>query len=754
MTDDSRRLDPDLRALFSEELSRRAPALAAARRNPRDAQRTLHALRGAAAMMGAHGLAGRLHGLETAIRDDPERGGATLLDEVRLALLSEGLDPSPLERTDPDTFERRALTPPAPLDAIDRGAGRSPAYGSSRPRAVSVAPSAAPSAATSVAPSAATSVAPSAATSVAPGPIATDEGDRPTNPSGLRARTSIAPEVRAFFFSETRGRLESFVAAVERARVEPGEPSRAEALRDAFRHAHAIKGSASTVGYPGIAGAAHAIESALAGSLAAGSDAKGSLDALSSAAAALSGSLAAPDGSDEIAAEVQQLLRAAGFAQENVSWSMTARAGRGTMGTADAVRVPAASLQALDERIADVAAAAERIAGAGARSADASRSLADAGDALEEAIVRLGPPRPWGVTADVLERLRGVARLIRDRTSAIEDDRAVIGREADALAAVNAQARERAQQLSVTEARWLFDRVAPAAEIAARASGREFRIAREGEDVPLPRAVAERLVEPLSQLVRNAIAHGIEPPPRRLGLRKAMRGTLTLRAMRQDDTLRVMVEDDGAGVDLDAVRARGREAGLLAGESTDEQALALLFVPGFSTRPRADVVAGRGIGLDLVRREAIDLGGTVRVRTTSGRGTRFTLDIPVRTGSRAVLVVWSGSIRVAVPIERVVRVRPAREDDRAPSLASRLGPSMDANDVPRVVLELRQGPHLVATSVTRVERAREVVVRPLPALCARAGPWTGGVIEADGAVLLVLDPTRVKFSETDESLPE
>ena len=221
-----------------------------------------------------------------------------------------------------------------------------------------------------------------------------------------------------------------------------------------------------------------------------------------------------------------------------------------------------------------------------------------------------------------------------------------------------------------------------------------------------------------------------------------MRGTLTLHAARQDDTLRVSVEDDGAGVDLEAVRTRGRESGLLSADSSDERALALLFLQGFSTRSRADAVAGRGIGLDLVRREAVDLGGSVRVRTSAGRGTRFVLEIPVRTGARGVVVVRSGTLRVAVPIERVARVRAPEAGERAAALAWHLGHREDESEAPRAVLELRQGESLVAVSVADVERAREVVLRPLPALCSGAGARAGGGIAPGGSVLPVPHPTR------------
>jgi chemotaxis protein histidine kinase CheA len=715
-------------------VSRRAITIAQDVEDPKGAMRTLHALRGAAAMMGAPSLAARLAAIESAMREDPDGTAPVLADVLVSALTAAGIDPSPLY----------AITS-LPRPAIVPGPGLLELRSSSAPPSPAASPSDPPRSAQSDALPATSSSHPPGVDRTSADRISFERvsGEHPSSPPAHRPRSSVDPDIRAFFISEARNRLESFASAITRA-DEAVEGGRVEALRDAFRHAHAIKGSASTVGYHGIAMAAHAMESALAGLISSGADGTTlSVAALADAGIMLTAALTVPDQAESVIADVQTLLKQAGYSQEPAALRASPRANAEPSRGVDAVRVPATALHTLGERMTDIASVGERVAGASARSVEFGRALADLSASLEDAIRRLGPPRPWGVAADVLERFHSVSRFLRDTASALEAEGVGISREADILSAITAEAREGLQQMSVTQVRWLFERVVPVADAAARTSGKELRVLREGEDVELPRAVAERLVEPLAQLVRNAIVHGIEAPTRRLGRHKSVRGTLRLSSRRREDMLVLSVEDDGAGVDIEAVRSRGRAAGLIAQDATVETALALLFLPGFSTRSRADTAAGRGVGLDLVRREAIDLGGDVRIESSAGRGTKFTLEIPVRSGARGVLVVASGHLRVAVPIERVLRVRVRDEHESYPSLAEWLGISDGSHQRGANVVDLFDGESTLSLGVDWIERAKDVVVRPLPALCAGVGAWTGAVIEPEGTVLLVVDPARV-----------
>jgi chemotaxis protein histidine kinase CheA len=720
MADEGARLDPELSELFRVEVARRASSIANAVEAPRAAQRTLHALRGAAAMMGATALASRLGALELALRDEPDTTAPLLADALVTALAAAGIEAASL--LTPAHESRPAIIPGAapddgPLSSRPPGERTSvdlepPAHNSEPAQRLSSQP-----------------------------PNDRSSAER-LSFDGARPRSSVDPDVRAFFVSEAYSRLELFSSSIIRAHNAESQQGRTDALREAFRHAHSIKGSASTVGFHAIAIAAHAIESALAGLLSASDDAQ-PITPLADAATLLAAALAVPEQAESCATDVQKLLKEAGFTFETAALRAPPKPLNEPARAADAVRVPSTALHALGERLTDIAAVGERVSNSSARSIEFGRALSSLSVSLDDAIRRLGPPRPWGVAAEVLERFHSVSRFLRDAALALEGEGVGISREADALSSITTEARDGLQQMSVTSVRWLFDRVVTVANATARTSQKELRVVREGEEVELPRAVAERLVEPIAQLVRNAVVHGLETPTRRLAKHKSVRGLLRLAAVRSGDTLTITVEDDGAGVDVDAVRTRGRSTGLLGGAPSIEEILALLFIPGFSTRSRADTAAGRGVGLDLVRREALDLGGDVRVSTTAQKGTTFTLAVPIRAGTRGVLVVVCGHVRVAIPIERVRRVRLFEETERCGCLSSWLGLS-ESTDGCVSVVEIADGERTVSLAVHAIEHAKDVVIRPLPALCAGVGPWIGAVIEPEGGVLLVLDPLRIE----------
>ncbi|MBL8677763.1 MAG: Hpt domain-containing protein [Myxococcales bacterium] len=740
MSDDRSTLDPELIDLFRVEVERRASTIINAAGDPRSAQRTLHALRGAAAMMGASGLAARLAALESTLREDPEGVAPLLGESLATAITAAGLDASALTVTDLRSSRPAILpTPATGIPSLEPGAPTA-SYDQTEEGSPSSRPPGQRADRTSAE---RISLERISSDRISSDRISSDRVSLDPHTGAPRPRSSVEPDVRAFFVSEAYSRLELFSSAVAKARDASVATARNDALRDAFRHAHSIKGSASTVGFHGIAVAAHAIESALAGLLAAPNDTMShAVTPLTEAATMLAAALAVPDQAENCAQDVQKVLKDAGFSIETAALRPVNRAVSPSARMVDEVRVPSTALHALGERLTDISSVGERVSGASARSIEFGRALSDLSGSLDEAIRRLGPPRPWGVAAEVLERFHSVSRFLRDAATALESEGVAISREADALSSMTTEARDDLQQLSAATVRWLFDRVVTVANAAARSNGKELRVVREGEQVELPKAVAERLVEPLGQLVRNAVVHGIEVPTRRLARGKSVRGTLRLVAERRGDSLTFEVEDDGAGVDIDAVRTRGRASGLLGENPTESDTLALLFVPGFSTRSHADTAAGRGVGLDLVRREAIDLGGDVIVSSRAGHGTRFKLTVPIRVGTRGVLVVSSGPIRVALPIDRVRRVRMADASESVPCLSSWLGIAEPTHDC-RNVVDVEDNDRALSLGVDWIEHAKDVVVRPLPALCAGVSAWIGAIIEPEGGVLLVVDPFRV-----------
>jgi two-component system chemotaxis sensor kinase CheA len=280
--------------------------------------------------------------------------------------------------------------------------------------------------------------------------------------------------------------------------------------------------------------------------------------------------------------------------------------------------------------------------------------------------------------------------------------------------------------------------------------------------IAVDRDVVERLGEPLLHLLRNAVDHGLESPAARAAAGKPEIGTIHITAERAGGDVVIVVEDDGAGVDPEAVRRRAAELGLVADPLAldDDAAFALLFSPGFSTRRRVTETSGRGVGLDVVKRQVEGLGGSVRLSSRPCHGTRFELRIPVSVAlTRALAVVEQGQAFVFphAAVEAVVTAEHAAielvhtrrtlalRDGRVPvvdlSSILRLPPTpATTEDVHAVVL--RHEGQRVAVVVDSWRGDAEVVVKPLGAL-APSRLAIGACTLDGGELAVVLSPAEV-----------
>ena len=182
--------------------------------------------------------------------------------------------------------------------------------------------------------------------------------------------------------------------------------------------------------------------------------------------------------------------------------------------------------------------------------------------------------------------------------------------------------------------------------------GKDIELTMFGEDTELDKSLAEEIVDPLMHLVRNAIDHGIEPVDERKRLGKNEHGIIILKAFQKGNYVVIEVSDDGRGINIQKVREKAVEKGLIESDSgMDEQELInLIFAPGFSTKEMVSELSGRGVGMDVVKEKLAMLGGFSEVYTRRNEGTTFTLTLPITLAIIKALIVQVGQVKFAVPL--------------------------------------------------------------------------------------------------------
>lgn len=294
----------------------------------------------------------------------------------------------------------------------------------------------------------------------------------------------------------------------------------------------------------------------------------------------------------------------------------------------------------------------------------------------------------------------------------------------------------------------------------AQGVGKRVDVELRGVELELDRAILDRLGDPLMHLIRNAVDHGLEPPQVRRAAGKAEAGRIVVEARREKDHVRIAVIDDGKGIDLDAVKRRAVESGLipaaLADDLLPQEIASLVFRPGLSTAHSVSNISGRGVGMDAVRATIESLGGQVELETAVGRGTATTLIVPITAAVQRVLLVGAGREIVAVPIAKVERIlevegteieRTAREAfvliDDEPVPVLELGPCIALAAPPRteratlVLAEVRGA--RIAIAVERVAGQQEIYVKPVPELLSGIRALSGLTVLGDGSPVFLLD---------------
>ncbi len=371
---------------------------------------------------------------------------------------------------------------------------------------------------------------------------------------------------------------------------------------------------------------------------------------------------------------------------------------------------------------------------------------------------------------DRFSRLQELTRLLAESVNDVStaQDNLLSGlNEADgALIQQSRMARTLQQELMrmrMVPLNTLAERLHRVVRQAAKDTGRKSQLEVDGGQTELDRAVLDKIAAPLEHLVRNAVAHGIEPAMVRMSAGKPEYGEVRLAARQEGNEIILTLSDDGGGVNQDAVRARAHAMGWLGEDEpmTPERIEQFLFRSGFSTAEKVTELAGRGIGLDVVKNEIAGIGGRVRLDTESGKGSRFTIRLPLTLALTQVVLARAGGQTYALPANLVTLVREVRAD-QVPALHAEGHMDLGGEAYPlrtlaelvgrkaqpgegrfRTILLLKAGDQRLAVRVDALEGNFEAVVKNIGPQLARIAGISGATVLGDGRVALILNPFQL-----------
>jgi two-component system chemotaxis sensor kinase CheA len=308
-------------------------------------------------------------------------------------------------------------------------------------------------------------------------------------------------------------------------------------------------------------------------------------------------------------------------------------------------------------------------------------------------------------------------------------------------------------------------------ELAAK-TGKKIRLETIGENTEIDKTIIEQLSDPLTHMIRNSADHGIELPEKRVGAGKSEAGVIRLSAEQAGGNILIAVEDDGGGINRERVLQVARDRGVVGPDQalTDEQIDQLIFAPGFSTAAEVSDISGRGVGMDVVLSNIKKIGGSVHVKSWTGRGTRMTLRLPLTLAVLDVMLVKVAGSPYVIPLSSIVEtIQCARANfSRMPTggqvlqvrgeyvqvvdLAQRFGMRSDRDSESRfVVLCEAEGGVKVALVVDDIIGQQQVVIKSLEENFQSIEGIAGGTILGDGNVALIVDVQGLKSSTTHKS---
>jgi len=539
------------------------------------------------------------------------------------------------------------------------------------------------------------------------------------------------PELVRDFVVESREHLaniESSLLALEQ------DPANAESLHAAFRGFHTIKGLAGFLEFAAIQEVAHEVETLL--------------------------DLARNQQLSVTPERIDAVLKAADYLKAAISQVDASLDGRPLESFADnrnllwMLRMAAAASGEESQASAEAAQSGR----AGPQVSGSSASAALAGSAENRAI-KVDTEKLDHLVDMVGEMVIAQSMLRHDPDLALNRSPR-LQRTLSLLSGITSDVQKTAMGLRMVTIGTLFRRMGRLVRDLARKTGKQVELVTAGEETELDRQIVEELADPIMHMLRNSIDHGIESPEERAAAGKDPCGRITLAAHHQSGQIVIQISDDGRGLNREKILQRGRERGLVPPGVTPSEAelYNLIFEPGFSTAERVTEVSGRGVGMDVVKKNIVRMRGKVEVASQPGQGTTFTLKLPLTLAIIDGLVVGVGAQRYIIPIYSVVEmlcpsrdsVTTAPEQGEMVLVRGSLLPVIRLNE--RFGVEARarhpsEGLLVVAEQegkrfsvlVDEFIGKQEVVIKSLGPMFSHVRGIAGGAILGDGRVGLILD---------------
>ena len=330
------------------------------------------------------------------------------------------------------------------------------------------------------------------------------------------------------------------------------------------------------------------------------------------------------------------------------------------------------------------------------------------------------------------------------------------------LARTTSELQEGVMQIRMVPISQIFSRFPRLVRDLSRSCGKDIKLIIEGEDTELDKSVIDDLLDPLIHCVRNSVDHGIESPEEREAAGKPVNGTVMLKARNEGNMIVIEVSDDGKGIDVDKVKAKAINNGLIhpSKNLSDVEAFNLIFEPGFSTAKEVTNISGRGVGLDVVRKQIEKLNGNVAVYSEPGSGSVFTIKLPLTLAIIQGLLVKVGTEIYAIPITSVVdshRIKPeeikmidnyevfnVRQDVVSLIRLSRLfGIQTEEAGEYHFVVIVGSGDKKMGLMVDSLIGEEDVVIKPLKDKYTNSPGIAGATILGDGTVSLIIDVSQL-----------